>query len=49
MKQYWRAVPGIVYIDVPENVPDEQMTVVAVILDGKIDLYNEKSQVLENN
>ena len=36
LKPYWSAVPGLVYIDVPENVLDEQMTVIAVLLDGKI-------------
>lgn len=49
MKQYWSTVPGIVYIDVPENVLDPQVTVIAVLLDGKIDLYREKGQVIENN
>lgn len=49
MKQYWSSVPGIVYIDVPENVLDEQVTVIAVLLDGKVDLYREKGQVLESN
>jgi alpha-L-fucosidase len=49
MKQYWSAVPGIVYIDVPEKVLDEQVTVIAVLLDGKIDLYREKGQVIESN
>jgi len=38
MKQYWSSVPGIVYIDVPEDVLDEQLTVIAVLLDGEIDL-----------
>ena len=49
MKQYWSAVPGIVYIDVPEKVLDEQVTVIAVLLDGKVDLYREKGQVIESN
>ena len=49
MKQYWSAVPGIIYIDVPEKVLDEQVTVIAVLLDGKVDLYREKGQVLESN
>jgi alpha-L-fucosidase len=39
MKQYWSAVPGIVYIDVPEQVLDEQVTVLAVLLRGPVDLY----------
>lgn len=49
MKQYWSSVPGIVYIDVPEKVLDEQVTVIAVLLDGTIDLYREKGQVIQNN
>lgn len=48
-KQYWSAVPGIVYIDVPEKVLDKEVTVIAVLLDGKIDLYREKGQVIESN
>ena len=42
MKQYWSSKPGIIYIDVPEEVLDEQVTVIAVQLDGKIDLFEEK-------
>lgn len=49
MKQYWSAVPGIVYIDVPEKVLDSQVTVIAVLLDGKVDLYRESGQVIESN
>jgi len=49
MKQYWSAVPGIVYIDVPEKVLDPQVTVIAVLLDGKVDLYREGGQVIESN
>jgi alpha-L-fucosidase len=49
MKQYWSAVPGIVYIDVPEEVLDPQVTVIAVLLDGKVDLYREKGQVITVN
>jgi alpha-L-fucosidase len=49
MKQYWSSVPGIVYIDVPEVVLDKDVTVIAVLLDGKIDLYRETGQVIESN
>jgi alpha-L-fucosidase len=49
MKQYWSAVPGIVYIDVPEKVLDPEVTVIAVLLDGKVDLYREQGQVIESN
>lgn len=43
MKQYWNAIPGLVYIDVPAHVLDKQVTVIAVLLDGPIDLYRENS------
>jgi len=49
MKPYWSKVPGLVYIDVPEPVLDQQVTVLAVFLDGKIDLYREYGQVVESN
>ncbi|WP_228850447.1 alpha-L-fucosidase [Aegicerativicinus sediminis] len=49
MKQYWSSVPGIVYIDVPEKTLDDEVTVIAVLLDGKIDLYREDGQVIESN
>jgi len=40
-KAYWSSVPGLLYIDVPEKVLDEQVTVLAVLLDGKVDLFRE--------
>ena len=46
---YWSNVPGIVYIDVPERVLDPKVTVVAVLLDGPVSLYNEGGQVIESN
>ena len=49
MKPYWSSVPGIVYFEVPENVLDEQVTVIAVLLDNKIELYRENGQVIESN
>lgn len=48
-KQYWSDVPGIAYIDVPETVLDKQVTVIAVLLNGKIGLYREDGQVVESN
>ncbi len=44
MKQYWSTVPGLVYIDVPARVLDREMTVLAVLLDGPIDLYRESGK-----
>ena len=48
-KMYWSAVPGILYIDVPNYVSDSYMTVIAIQLKGKIDLYREKGKVIESN
>jgi alpha-L-fucosidase len=41
MKQYWSEMPGIVYIDLPEEVLDEYMTVIAVQLKGELALWKE--------
>ncbi len=48
-KAYWSSYPGIKYIKVPEYVLDENMTVLAVLLDGEINLYREDGQVIESN
>jgi alpha-L-fucosidase len=40
-KAYWSDVPGLLYIDLPEEVQDEQVTVIAVLLDGEIDMYDK--------
>lgn len=48
-KQYWSNVPGLLYIDVPEERLDAQVTVIALQLKGKIDLYRENGQVIESN
>ncbi|WP_289055453.1 alpha-L-fucosidase [Carboxylicivirga marina] len=48
-KQYWSAVPGITYIDLPHKVLDNEMTVIAVLLDGELDLYRDKGHVIESN
>jgi alpha-L-fucosidase len=39
-KQYWSEVPGILYIDVPEGEADSAMTVIALQLNGEVDLFN---------
>lgn len=48
-KQYWSEVPGLLYIDVPEEVQDKEVTVIAIQLSGAVDLYGEKGQVIESN
>ncbi len=39
MKAYWSSTPGILYIDIPDEVLDPQVTVISILLDGEIDLY----------
>lgn len=48
-KNYWSSVPGNLYIDVPPQVQDEQITVLAVLLDGPVKLYRGVGQVIESN
>ena len=48
-KQYWSTTPGILYINLPEKVQDKDVTVIAVLLDGEVDLYREQGQVIESN
>lgn len=48
-KLYWNDVPGIVYIDIPKERLDPQLTVIAVLLDGPIELYREKIGAVTSN
>lgn len=48
-RPYWSSLPGVVYIDVPEEVQDEQITVIAVLLDGPAKLYRGAGQVITAN
>lgn len=48
-KLYWSPIPGIVYIDVPAERLDKNLTVVAILLDKPIDLYREKVGAVESN
>ncbi|WP_341214948.1 alpha-L-fucosidase [uncultured Wocania sp.] len=48
-KQYWSTVPGLLYIDLPDQVQDKDVTVIAVLLDGEVDLYREEGQKIESN
>ncbi|HTO94284.1 MAG TPA: alpha-L-fucosidase [Bacteroidota bacterium] len=43
MKMYWSKIPGLVYIDVPRQALDPQLTVIGVLLDGPIDLFTENA------
>lgn len=44
----WSDVPGLVYINVPEKVQDEYMTILALELDGPVRLYRGKGGFLSN-
>lgn len=48
-KLYWSATPGIVYIDIPESRLDDEVTVVAVLLDKPVELYREEVGAIESN
>ncbi|WP_448138138.1 alpha-L-fucosidase [Sphingobacterium siyangense] len=48
-KLYWSSIPGIIYIQVPAERLDKNMTVIAVLLDAPIQLYREKVGAIENN
>jgi alpha-L-fucosidase len=48
-KVYWSHYPGINYIKLPEHVLDDNMTVLAVMLEGEVDLYREDGAVIESN
>ncbi len=45
----WSEVPGVYYIDVPEDVVDEAITVLALELDGPLELYRGSGQVMTFN
>ena len=48
-KQYWSEIPGMLYIDIPEDQLDEQMTVIAVLLDKPLELFGEEVKPIESN
>jgi len=48
-KQYWSSVPGLLYIDLPEKVQDKDVTVIAMLLKGKVDLFKEEVKAIESN
>ncbi|NEU06937.1 alpha-L-fucosidase [Flavihumibacter sp. R14] len=48
-KQYWSEIPGMLYINIPEDQLDEQMTIIAVLLDKPIDLFTEEVKPIESN
>ena len=45
----WSATPGVYYINVPQQVLDPHMTVLAIELDGPATLYEGAGQVISFN
>ncbi|MCL7989415.1 hypothetical protein M8998_15805 [Sphingobacterium sp. lm-10] len=48
-KLYWSSIPGIVYVDIPKERLDPDVTVIALLLDGPIELYKGEVSALESN
>lgn len=48
-KQYWSDIPGIAYIDVPHELLDDDLTVIAILLDRPVELYREEIKPIESN
>lgn len=48
-KLYWSDRPGIIYIDIPKERLDKNMTIIAILLDKPIELYREKVGAIESN
>ena len=48
-KVYWNKYPGISYLEVPEDTLDPYYTVIAIVLDSPIKLFNKKSGAVELN
>ena len=46
---YWNEIPGLLEIDVPEQVLDPAITVLAILLDGPVRLYKGAGQVITAN
>lgn len=46
---YWNKYPGITYIEIPEETLDPYYTVIALKLDGAIDLFGTKTGAIEQN
>lgn len=48
-KLYWSEVPGLVTIDVPKHRLDDNITVVALMLDGELKEYHQEIKAVESN
>ena len=48
-KLYWSSTPGIVYIDIPKERLDKNITVIAVLLDGPVKEHRREVKPIESN
>lgn len=48
-KLSWNEVPGLIYIDLPERLVDENITVLAVELDSPLQVYQGEGHVVTVN
>ncbi|HPG33968.1 MAG TPA: alpha-L-fucosidase, partial [Lentimicrobium sp.] len=48
-KQYWSDAPGLLYIDVPDEVQDKDVTVIAILLEGEANLFSNEIKPIESN
>ena len=48
-KLYWSSTPGIVYIDIPKQRLDSNVTVIAVLLDGPVKEHRQEVKPIESN
>lgn len=48
-KVYWSSYPGLTYIDLPKQVIDPNYTVLAILLDGPIELDTKVYGAIESN
>ena len=48
-KVYWNEIPGLLEIDIPEQALDPGITVLAILLDGPVKLYQGAGQVITAN
>lgn len=48
-KLYWSAAPGLVSISVPKHRMDEQVTIIAIMLDSPLKEYDKEITAVESN
>ena len=48
-KPYWSKVPGLLYVDLPADTLDPQVTVLALALDGPVQLFHDEVKPIQSN